>query len=765
MKIIKLYSLIILCFIIASTLKAQTYFNMSTGNYSESFTAWTSPSTNSFSSVSINTGTVPNATAITTASASFTSGTSGGIQSGSANIQFLSTGSTDNSSSVALDLNLDFTNRNAGTISFDAATVFNTTGNRAGSLKIYYSTNATTWTELTGTNLPYTANNNTAKSATINVALPNTLSNQATVKLRFYYHNGGPALASPTGSRPKISIDNLTITSTSQGISLVTSPSSLSNLNYFTGSGPSTPQSYNLSGSLLTSDITITAPTNFEISTNQTTGYATSITFTPSEPLNNTYYVRLVAGLTANSYTGTITHSGGGVATPPTVSVSGTVADIVPPTKLVITSISPTSPNINTNFSVVIQAQDNTNTTQNVAVATSVSLSLTTGTGILSGTLTGVIPAGANSVTFTGVNYNVAESNIVITATRTSGDVLANGSSIPFTVIDNTLPPEITSVNSGNWNATTTWNCVCVPSLTDNVRIKSPNTVTVTSSATEQGCAKIFVEVGATLNIQSANFKMGFTIQSININLAMGNPSNATTSITNPDNYLLEKPQYVMSYNRTQGKSNWVSWYLSSASIGSTSRQNDFRPDPSLPAGWYQVSGTDYTGSGFDRGHMTPSGDRTASVPDNSATFFMTNMIPQAPDNNQGPWEKLESYLRGQLSNNQEIYIISGSYGIGGTGSNGSTNTIAGGKVTVPSQTYKIAVILPVGTDDVNRVTTTTRVIAVIMPNVQGIRTDDWRIYRTSVNAIETATGYNFLSNVPTTIQDVIEASVDTVSN
>jgi endonuclease G, mitochondrial len=746
----------------------QTYFNMSTGNYTESFTSWTTPSTNSFSSVATSTGTVPNATVATTASVNFTTGTSGGIQNGATNIQFLSTGATDNSSAVALDLNLNFTNRNAGTITFDATTVFNSTGNRAGSLKIYYSTNASTWTELTGTNLPYTANNNTAKSANISVPLPTALNNQATVKIRFYYHNGGPALASPTGSRPKIALDNLTVTSTSQGISLTASPSNLSNLDYFTGSGPSVAQSYNLNGSLLSSNITITAPTNFEISTSPNTGYTNSITFTPSEPLNNTYYVRLIAGLTPSTYTGAITHSGGGIATTLTVTVSGTVADIVPPTQLAIVYLTPTSPNINTNFSATIQAQDNTGTAQNVATATSVTVSLNTGTGVLSGTVTGTIAAGSNSVTITGIQYNVAETNVIITATRTAGDVLTNANSAPFTVIDNTLPTEIKSIATGNWNATTTWDCACVPSLTDNVRIKVPHTVTVIPSTTEQGCAKIFVEVGATLHIQTPNFKMGYSIQSTSIHLTMGNPSNATTTISNPDNYLLEKPQYVLSYNRTQGKSNWVSWYLSSASIGSTPRQNDFRPDPSLPSGWYQVLNTDYTGSGFDRGHMTPSGDRTASIPDNSATFLMTNMIPQAPDNNQGPWEGLESYLRGQLNANggQEIYIISGSYGIGGTGSTGGiTNTIAGGKVTVPSQTYKIAVILPVGTDDINRVSTTTRVIAIIMPNTQGIRTNDWRIYRTSVDAIEAATGYNFLANIPTAIQDSLEAAVDTIPN
>jgi endonuclease G, mitochondrial len=247
----------------------------------------------------------------------------------------------------------------------------------------------------------------------------------------------------------------------------------------------------------------------------------------------------------------------------------------------------------------------------------------------------------------------------------------------------------------------------------------------------------------------------------------MGNPSNALASISTPDNFLLEKPQYVVSYNRSKATSNWVSWYLNSSSIGSTPRQNDFRADNTLPNGWYQVDDNDYSGSGFDRGHMTPSGDRTSTVANNSATFLMTNMIPQAPGNNQGPWEKLESYLRGQLNANggQEIYIIAGSYGIGGTGTAGTTNTIAAGQITVPAQTYKIALILSNGVDDLNRVTVSSRVIAVLMPNIDSIRPNDWRPYRTSVNAIESATGYDFLSNLPTNIQDIIEAKVDNITN
>jgi endonuclease G len=132
----------------------------------------------------------------------------------------------------------------------------------------------------------------------------------------------------------------------------------------------------------------------------------------------------------------------------------------------------------------------------------------------------------------------------------------------------------------------------------------------------------------------------------VSVHLTLGNPSGATTSTSNPTNYLMLKPQFALSYHRDRGEPNWVSWHLSSDWLGSTPRQDNFRADTTLPSGWYRVQGTDYSGSGYDRGHMCPSADRTLTIADNSATFLMTNMIPQAPDNNQGPWANLESYCR-----------------------------------------------------------------------------------------------------------------------
>ncbi len=243
-------------------------------------------------------------------------------------------------------------------------------------------------------------------------------------------------------------------------------------------------------------------------------------------------------------------------------------------------------------------------------------------------------------------------------------------------------------------------------------------------------------------------------------NLAMGNPSGAQADSYFYWNYLITKPQFTMSYHRDRGTPNWVSWHLSAAWLGSTPRQDNFAADNSLPAGWYRVGSTSYSGSGFDRGHQCPSADRTGSVADNSATFLMDNMIPQAPNNNQRTWAGLENYCRTLVNAGNELYIICGSYGKGGTGSAGYQTTIDQGRVTVPARCWKVVVVLPVGSGDASRVTTSTRVIALDTPNDNSLNTS-WGTYRTTVNAIEAATGYDLLSAVPAAVQSVVEAQVD----
>ncbi|MBL8193151.1 MAG: DNA/RNA non-specific endonuclease [Blastocatellia bacterium] len=238
-----------------------------------------------------------------------------------------------------------------------------------------------------------------------------------------------------------------------------------------------------------------------------------------------------------------------------------------------------------------------------------------------------------------------------------------------------------------------------------------------------------------------------------NVNIFLGNPSNAVTDVNNPGNYLMEKQQFTISYNRDKGIPNWVSWHLDSTNLGNSGRAGSFAADTSLPPGWYQVTPKDYSGSGYTRGHMIPSSDRTVNKTANSEVFLMTNMIPQTAANNSGPWNGFENYCRGLVNSGNELYIISGGYG--------SKGTIANGKVDIPERTWKIAVILPKGDNDLARIDANTRVIAIDMPNENSLDSKDWQSYRTSVDRIENATGYDFLSNVSSVIQTAVEARVD----
>src|SRR5262245_26227149 len=73
------------------------------------------------------------------------------------------------------------------------------------------------------------------------------------------------------------------------------------------------------------------------------------------------------------------------------------------------------------------------------------------------------------------------------------------------------------------------------------------------------------------------------------VHLTMGNPSNATPSVTDPNNYLMVKPTYALSYNRDKGIPNWVSWHLDQSWSGTLARVDTFRADPAVPPDWYRV--------------------------------------------------------------------------------------------------------------------------------------------------------------------------------
>ena len=107
-----------------------------------------------------------------------------------------------------------------------------------------------------------------------------------------------------------------------------------------------------------------------------------------------------------------------------------------------------------------------------------------------------------------------------------------------------------------------------------------------------------------------------------------------------------------------------------------------------MPTSFYKPTTSDNNNNnntGFDRGHICPSADRNGEESSNETTYFMSNIGPQAPDNNRGSWTNFEAHLRTLILKGNEIHIISGLNGIDGTGSNGYADTIDSKKITVPN--------------------------------------------------------------------------------
>ncbi|MEZ2246696.1 DNA/RNA non-specific endonuclease [Microcoleus sp.] len=181
--------------------------------------------------------------------------------------------------------------------------------------------------------------------------------------------------------------------------------------------------------------------------------------------------------------------------------------------------------------------------------------------------------------------------------------------------------------------------------------------------------------------------------------LKFGNPNRARTYLDNTDpnntyqtNYLIEKPQYTLSYNGQTNTPNWVGWVLDKGwAEGNAGRAaENFAEDSELPASsFYMVQHDDYdfkSQIGYDkndeygrflwnkkaffwpdRGHLAPSADRQRSKKDNIATFLTTNIIPQDSKQNSGIWAAQEKGLRALAKNRDfKFFIFAGGSGEGG---------------------------------------------------------------------------------------------------
>lgn len=271
----------------------------------------------------------------------------------------------------------------------------------------------------------------------------------------------------------------------------------------------------------------------------------------------------------------------------------------------------------------------------------------------------------------------------------------------------------------------------------------SVGTATITATASNGGSGS------ATIEILPADVPTSAVYRN---HLEFGTPDGASGIAVN-------KREFASLYSETRGAPSWVSWNINATQFGSAPRCDCFTADQTLPSGVYKVVDFNYRNSGYDRGHMVQSESRTATFQENAATFLMTNIVPQAGENNQGPWVQFENYLN-DLARQQgkEIYVVAGGE------YTANPATLKGeGKVQIPAWTWKVAVVVDggEGLDDVHG-TGDLQVLAIRMPNdtstARGIRNNPWTMYETTVDDIEARTGYDLLDALPNGIERIVES-------
>jgi endonuclease G len=159
------------------------------------------------------------------------------------------------------------------------------------------------------------------------------------------------------------------------------------------------------------------------------------------------------------------------------------------------------------------------------------------------------------------------------------------------------------------------------------------------------------------------------------------------------------------------------------AMTGPAKRRDDFRADPAVHAEC-RATLRDYAGHPYDRGHMAAAANNTQSAEIMSESFFLSNMVPQNPNNNRGIWRQLEIWTR-DWAKAGDFYVVSGAIYDSGY------QTIGNG-VGVPTRLYKIIH---------DRSTGQTQ--AYMMPNAP-LPVKDLTRYQTTVAEVEQATGMRF---------------------
>jgi endonuclease G, mitochondrial len=199
---------------------------------------------------------------------------------------------------------------------------------------------------------------------------------------------------------------------------------------------------------------------------------------------------------------------------------------------------------------------------------------------------------------------------------------------------------------------------------------------------------------------------------------------------------------YSLLYNETHEQANWVAYTLTREETNKLyGRTDKFVPDPAIITG--SANNSDYSGSGFDRGHLAPAADMGWSSIAMAESFFYSNMSPQVPAFNRGIWKKLEEQVRTWAVEYDAIEIVTGPVLTNGL------NSIGPDKVSVPKYYYKV--ILDYEDPDIKG-------IGFILPNAGS--TEPLQHFAVTIDSVEKITGIDFYPALPDDQEKMIEKTL-----
>lgn len=206
---------------------------------------------------------------------------------------------------------------------------------------------------------------------------------------------------------------------------------------------------------------------------------------------------------------------------------------------------------------------------------------------------------------------------------------------------------------------------------------------------------------------------------------------------------LVKHGWFALSYVEAHEQAEWVAYEITRDHLNQNwaERPQTFRPDPDVRT--ESATPRDYTGSGYDKGHLCAAADMAFNATAIDETFLMSNMSPQVPAFNKGIWRELEECTRDWARRYKLLYVVTGpvlkTQGMGQIGFS---------KVTVPAAYYK-ALLAP----------DARRAVAFIIPNAKSDR--PVMDFVCTIDQAEKITGLDFYPQILKGSDEELEAALD----